>query len=133
MGQFSQKLFEFTKTFPNKVNQIIRMIAFETLNNAVLATPRDTGRAASNWFVSQDTPETTTTDETDAEANLNKQSAKLTSSSSSNNIWLVNNLPYIVRLNDGWSKQAPEGFVEKSISAAEKSLGSLIKNITLRG
>ena len=31
---------------------------------------------------------------------------------------IQNNVPYIERLNDGWSSQAPAGFVEKAILAA---------------
>jgi hypothetical protein len=32
--------------------------------------------------------------------------------------YIQNNVPYIERLNDGWSSQAPAGFVEKAILAA---------------
>ncbi len=35
-------------------------------------------------------------------------------------IWLVNNVPYIVRLEYGWSKQAPAGMVRLTLAAAQE-------------
>lgn len=33
-------------------------------------------------------------------------------------IWIVNNLPYINRLNEGWSKQNTPGWIERAMQAA---------------
>lgn len=30
-------------------------------------------------------------------------------------VWIVNPMPYIGRLNDGWSKQAPAGWIDRAI------------------
>lgn len=53
-------------------------------------TPVDTGNARSRWVM----------------ADLGPQ------------IDIINDAPYIMRLNDGWSKQAPAGFVERAIDEA---------------
>lgn len=38
------------------------------------------------------------------------------------NIWFSNNAPYIGRLDQGWSRQAPANFVEKAIMTGIRSL-----------
>lgn len=130
MGEFSDELDNFANLFPSTANQLIRLVALEALQNVVPATPVDTGRARSNWFVNVDTPINETTDETKYNPHLLSEASKLLSPTSSNVIWLTNNLPYIVRLNEGWSGQAPAGFVESSVKAAEKAIGAIAQNIT---
>lgn len=108
--------------FPAQADKIVRLVALESLKNLVLSTPVDTGRARSNWFATVDFPSEQITDDTDFQSNLHEESSKLLSSFRFNTIWISNNLPYILRLNDGWSKQAPIGFIEKSIKIAERSI-----------
>lgn len=130
-NEFSKELDDFAKEFPSTANQIIRLVALEALKNVVLATPVDTGRARSNWFIGIDSPVEDETDDTDYQSNLATESKKLLSPVGSNIIWLTNNLPYIVRLNEGWSEQAPEGFVEKSVVAAERAIEKSVKRMRL--
>jgi len=89
----------------------------------VSATPFDTGRAKSNWLMSLGTP-----DESINESSISlngSYSTQLAASVLSSypadslpDIWICNNLPYIARLNDGWSQQAPAKFVEVAIEQA---------------
>lgn len=37
-------------------------------------------------------------------------------------IWITNNVVYINRLNEGWSKQAPSGFVQTTIAQAVETV-----------
>jgi hypothetical protein len=37
---------------------------------------------------------------------------------------ITNNLPYIVRLNQGYSAQAPAGYVEQGVLAARRAIDS---------
>ena len=129
MDEFANRLDSFAISFPKAVNQLVRLTALETLKNIVIATPRDIGRAASNWFISVHTPSDEISDDTEVDENLVEQSGKILSPTVSNIIWLSNNLPYIVRLNDGWSKQTASGFVERGIAAAERSIGKLASKI----
>lgn len=89
----------------------------------VAATPFDTGRAKSNWLMSLGAP-----DESINESSISingSYSTQLAASVLGNyptdslpDIWICNNLPYIARLNDGWSQQAPAKFVETAIEQA---------------
>ena len=42
-------------------------------------------------------------------------------------VYISNNLPYIQRLNDGYSQQAPENFVESAVQVAEGRLREKLK------
>lgn len=61
-------------------------------------TPVDTGYARSRWVIAELGP----------------------------NIDIVNDAPYIMRLNDGWSKQAPMGFIERCIDEALAEMGVVV-------
>lgn len=89
----------------------------------VAATPFDTGRAKSNWLMSIDYP-----DESINESNISINGGYSTQIAESvlasypadslPPIWICNNLPYIGRLNEGWSAQAGKKFVETAIAQA---------------
>ena len=76
------------------------------------------GRARSNWFVSIGSPSRTTTDDT--QPTKSQQMAATVINGAKNieypTIIISNNLPYIQRLNDGHSTQAPKKFVEAEIN-----------------
>ena len=41
-------------------------------------------------------------------------------------LWITNALPYAVRLNEGWSKQAPKNFVENVVTKVQQGLLSAL-------
>jgi hypothetical protein len=84
-------------------------------------TPVDSGRARSNWYpeinkVSRATSETRSVNEAISDAISTAQSA------SGSIFTLTNNLPYSIRLEYGWSKQAPSGMVRTSIAEIIRDL-----------
>lgn len=84
----------------------------------VEGTPVDTGWARSNWLLSVGTPKKETVGEP---GKLNTAAAELGQSEvadwgiASGPIYITNNVPYIRRLNEGSSTQAPAGFVESAV------------------
>jgi hypothetical protein len=75
------------------------------------------GRARANWLVSIGIPKKRATETTDA-GGSNTISAGQTiirNSFPQRPIYLSNNVPYIMLLNNGHSKQAPAGFIQTSI------------------
>lgn len=80
------------------------------------------GAARRNWQTSLNVPRNGTVPGIDptgatAMAQLNQVAGQF-DISKHRSIWLSNNLPYIGALNDGWSTQAPAGFVEEAVRAA---------------
>lgn len=73
------------------------------------------GHARANWLASLNNPRTSEAAGTDRQAGDSVQS--ITSQFNvKDTIYISNNVPYIQRLNDGWSTQAPIGFIDAIIS-----------------
>lgn len=107
-----------------EVNKETRVVALKALRNLVLTTPVDTGRAKGNWQVGvsfDPVGEIDRKSKTGAVAIRTGQS-EIASAKGKGlvDIVIANNLPYIERLNDGWSDQAPAKFVEKALRRAIK-------------
>jgi hypothetical protein len=112
------------------VERTIRKVALVVDQAVVMATPVDTGRARSNWIVSIGGPSTEVKPpyvpgEGGASGAANAAKAIEQAAGevakfklADHSIHLTNNLPYITRLNEGYSAQAPAGFVQKGIRAA---------------
>lgn len=105
---------------------LTRKVALAVDAAVVMATPVDTGRARSNWQVALDVaPEGTrepyspgeegSTSGPNAQAAIDQGKQVIGSYTTGKTIHITNNLPYIGRLNDGHSAQAPSGFVEKAV------------------
>lgn len=110
-----------------------RRVAETILGDLVYATPVDTSKALSNWQVSLDTPVASSiapyypgskgsTRATSAAQALSVGRAILATVKPGQRVFISNVLPYIVRLNDDYSKQAPAGFVERSALIGRKFL-----------
>lgn len=111
----------------------VRASAIVIDREVVMTTPVDTGRARSNWLVSLGSPKSGTREpyapgdsgnSGPANAALQMQDAAATIGQYriGQTIFITNNLPYIQRLNDGWSAQAPAGFVEQAVQAGRDYL-----------
>lgn len=116
--------FSVIDELTDDINKEARKVALKALRNVVLATPVDTGRARGNWRVginSDPTGEVETKSKKGAQA-IRLGQAEISSAEGKGlvDIVIANNLPYIERLNDGWSEQAPAKFVERAIRRAVK-------------
>ena len=105
MAGFNQ-LEEETK---EEFAKIHRSIAFEFFSRVIQGTPVDTGRAKGNWGLVDSVPDASVDNPI---VQVTKGSIKV--------IYLYNNLPYIIELEMGSSKQAPAGFIR--LAAAELGL-----------
>lgn len=74
------------------------------------------GRARANWFVGVGAPNTSIVDISDPGGTGPIMAGKTVIDGSGNApVHLNNNLPYIMPLNEGWSSQAPAGFIDMAI------------------
>ena len=106
----------------SEISQEVRKLGIRIDQGVVLGTPVDTGRARGNWLVGIGTAPAGTSESLDKGGSATIQAAITTIGSYPVNalpdLWIVNNLPYIGRLNDGWSEQAPAKFVDAAIDRA---------------
>ncbi len=88
-----------------------RIIAMALLGEIVLRSPVDTGRFRGNTTVSIGSPVFANTDNVDKAggATIAAGQAALTGLKPYTVIYIQNNLPYAERLENGHSKQAPQG------------------------
>ena len=104
--------------------QIIKKVAFDITANLVKAasqggTPVDTGWARANWLVNVGTPFLAAIGSPDAVPPTGTGVGSIAAYKlGMGKVFISNNVPYITRLNEGWSKQAPAGFVQAAILRA---------------
>lgn len=102
------------------VNKLMRALSLEALRRIMLKTPVDTGRARANWNVSIDAPDTSTNEAATIAGAPAKQAeggARIVGADffAGDEIYITNGLPYIKPLEDGHSKQAPQGMVAVTV------------------
>ena len=101
----------------------VRATFIEALSAVMRATPVDTGRARSNWFTGVNrTPTVTSTRTRDGSRRLRDGARLARTFRAGGSLTLVNNLPYITKLEDGHSRQAPRGMVKVVFSRLERIL-----------
>jgi hypothetical protein len=100
-----------------KVEQFIGEVGVSIGEILVPATPVLTGYARGNWQSSLRAPATQPISFLDPTGSAAVSRIRLTASSYSlgDTLYIVNNAPYIGKLNRGSSQQAPAGFVEASV------------------
>lgn len=127
---------------PRRIEQVIKKIAFELDASVVRMSPVGNpdiwmgghyvemfgypddytgGRFRANWQVginAKPTGETGEIDQTGAET-LGKGLAVLGSYRIGDTIYILNNVPYAERLENGWSTQAPHGMVGLTVARFE--------------
>ena len=128
----------------NAINAASSQLAVDTaltiVGDLAFKTPVDTSQALSNWIVTLETPssdkikphfpgESGSTQRASAAETINQARAILAKKKPGQKIYITNNLPYIRRLNDGYSKQTPAGFVERSVLIGRK----MRRNFKLKG
>ncbi len=128
--KFTRNMKTLANRIADNADRLVRKTALAVDGTVVLATPVDTGRARSNWQVELNAPAEGTIEpysegKEGSTAGANSRAAidqgKKTiadykgGEGGSREIHITNNLPYIGRLNEGSSAQAPSGFVERAV------------------
>lgn len=129
LGEFARRMRRRGRQVEDGVNRVVRATALVADREVVLATPVDTGRARSNWIVNVGGPSSEeiqpyapgqagSTGSANAQAAMAQAEAAVQNRQLEQDIFISNNLPYIGRLNDGYSAQAPAGFVQSAVQRA---------------
>jgi hypothetical protein len=101
----------------------VKEASVQVLETVVRRTPVDTGKARANWSVAINSgrPPSVEKEETDPSGEATIAAGALTILTTKRQpgevVWISNAAPYIERLNEGWSSQAPAGFVQLAVQA----------------
>jgi hypothetical protein len=129
VGSFEDQIRAWQVKTERKLDEVPRKVVFEMFRKIVLKTPVDEGRARSNWQPSIGSPATGTFDTLDKDGNatIAKAKAILATANAGDTIYLSNNLPYIRRLEEGYSQQAPAGMVALTV----QEFAAIVKRVGL--
>lgn len=113
------------------LDRIVRKLVLDCVAELVPATPIDTGWARSNWVPRIGRPFAELAGSypgTGGSLNFGPQNGGLASVAGSYQaafgpVFITNNVPYIVLLNEGSSRQAPKGFIRQALERAIAKAG----------
>jgi hypothetical protein len=133
-----EKVNKMTEDAYIRVNDNVRGVYLSGLTNIVQATPADTGRARNNWFLSLGVPSSDVTTSKAQGLAAIRQLSQMPKLVLNKQIFYTNNLPYIGVLeyggfpvpggdltSGGFSKQAPDGWVRKTLIQMQNKIRSL--------
>jgi hypothetical protein len=115
--KFNKEIDNFARMIPDKAILMQKKIVLEALRRLVMKTPVDTGHARMNWQVTIGKPANGEIEGYDKEGKktIARGLAAIKDLSAYKVVWISNNVTYIEFLEDGSSKQAPEGMLAVTV------------------
>ena len=108
---FSSDIGKWNDKVEKAATKIFRGTALSLCGKIIVRTPVDTGRLRGNWQVTLNAAPTGILDSTKVQDAGDAKRAKLGDS-----VYIINNLPYAEVIENGSSKQAPQGMVKVSVA-----------------
>lgn len=121
---FADDVKRFALDVRGESDKVVRTATLELFSGIIRSTPVDTGRARGNWQTSVGQPQGGTLERTGMDAALAEVQATVPEGAGQL-VYLSNNLPYIERLENGWSQQAPIGMVRINVDRVRQMLATL--------
>lgn len=115
---------KYQRMIKERVPKVMRMFMIEAYRQVTISTPVDTGRARWGWNCSVATPDLTVPSEGQYALDSGRASKSFTQKAVTGDkiTYIANAVPYIGRLNEGYSNQAPARFVELAFANAVNKL-----------
>lgn len=127
---FEQQIKRIIDNREGVTREIFAASAIQVAEKVITRTPVDTGRARGNWNASIDRYDGSTSDSRtaqQAQADTRQRAAQL---KLGDTFTLVNGLPYIRRLEYGYSRQAPRGMVRITADEFNAALREVIRRVS---
>ena len=121
MSSYAEFAINLDKAFADSMDHVIavqKKVALEALRRVIMKSPVDTGRFRGNWMVAIGVKPDGTIETTDQSGNatLSEGARPISELRDFDVVYIVNNLPYAERLENGWSQQAPSGMVAVTVA-----------------
>lgn len=132
LGVGDKGVQRYVKLRREMVPRCMRMFMVEFYRQVTISTPVDTGRARWGWNCSIKAADLTVPDpgKYSRDASRASQTFSVTVITGNDSLYIANAVPYIGKLNEGYSRQAPARFVELSF---ENTADKLEKYISAKG
>lgn len=127
---FSGDLLTFADRAGLRANQTVRKVAFDLTKDLVQATPVDTGLAKSNYFLGSDPVDSVdTTADKNGGPSLGRAAQFAATVVAGGVFYITNNLPYVMALEFGSSKQAPNGFARAIVADWQGRVDRIVRGL----
>lgn len=114
---FGADIDKFRNKAINKNKALVNYVCLNMANQIILLTPVDTGAAKNNWQSNIGSPNRSANSLPDKSGSGAKSQAEDKARQAYGGIfYFVNSLPYIKKLENGYSKQSPAGMVMVTIA-----------------
>jgi hypothetical protein len=137
---FAKDLRKYAKDTSQKLDDVCRAVTINLFKGVIQMTPVGNpslwqssppegytgGSARANWQATIGSPATSVSDATDPSGGASI-SAVFANVKGGQVNYLTNNLPYINRLEHGWSNQAPAGMVRVNVDRVQSSLAAEVR------
>lgn len=138
---FREDLEKAQKELNVKLNKILRTSAIKCFNNIIQKSPVGNiklwktayppkgytgGTFRANWIATVNTPFNGVMEN----GPVDNVASKLANGSVTDILYLTNNLPYAERIENGWSQQAPSGWVRTAVQNAQNSIDKIVADIS---
>lgn len=125
---FKRNFSKLLERAGDKADMVVRKVAQDFANSFVLKSPVDTGRFRGNWNTAFGAPNLSISTSTEGGAEVRAASI-LPAYKTGDTIFITNNLPYALRLEYGWSDQAPKGMVRTTIAEYSQYLRRAVAEV----
>ena len=125
---FRQNFSRLLAKASDKADMVVRRTALELQSQMIERAPVDTGRFKGNFQAGVGAVNTDTSAAAGSDAK-GRTATVLQGWKAGQTIFLSNSLPYAKRLETGWSKQAPSGFVRLTVQNYSRALAEAVKGI----
>ena len=110
-----EKLLDLSDDIEDFVLEETHNLALAIDRDVVMETPVDSGAARGSWLVSVGSPDDTDVKNKSPSGAIEQGQRAIGSAKVYQLIYIQNTKPYIHRLNEGWSKQAPSKYIDSII------------------
>lgn len=137
---FRLQLEQFAEKAGAKAELAVRTISLKIYASVVTMSPVDTGRFRGNWNISMGKFDRSTysqgydhtMDKSETAQQLQRildKGEMIIGAYKGGSIYISNNLPYAMRLEDGYSNQAPVGMVRITLAEANDIVKQVVKSV----
>jgi len=127
---FEADLTRFVKKTKGNVDTVVRKVGFDLTRQVIKRTPVDTGRARGNWQVSENLHSVVLSSKNKTGAKtLRAAKSVLNEIKAGGFFYIQNNVEYILDLEYGSSKQAPQGMMRIAVRLYSQFLRNAVRDL----
>lgn len=123
---FTVDLSRLVETAKGKTDLVVKKVMLETFSKVIYKSPVRSGRFRANWIIGYSSPDRTTSLNTDKSGTgtIGQIASEITGAKlDGKSIYLTNSLVYSLSLENGNSKQSPQGMVKITLMEISAKYG----------